>query len=524
MKCLLFFKISFLCGLLIFTNGILFAQDDDMPHGDDFELDCDICHSTEGWAVNPKSLEFKHEDTGYSLLGNHAFIDCRSCHENLILNHIGHACVDCHTDIHKNELGIQCENCHTPANWDNRQDIFKIHETSQFPLIGIHAIVDCQSCHVSEQQREYKNTPVDCKGCHLNNFMQTLNPAHKRAQFDLNCERCHLPNSASWKQTTYNHTETFRLLGGHAKLECIDCHSNVYSGTSTECFTCHQNDYNRTVDPNHVTFGFPTVCEACHNSESWEGTSFDHVSLSGFELNGVHNQIQCIDCHVNNQLTGLARDCYGCHSDDYNLVADPNHNEGGFSQNCITCHSETAWEPATFDHNQTNFALTGAHISTDCADCHQNGQFAGTPTDCFSCHETDYNGVDDPNHVQNNFDKDCTTCHSTNAWEPATFDHNQTNFQLTGAHILINCIDCHENGQFAGTPTECFSCHETDYNSVDDPNHVQNNFNKDCTTCHSITAWEPQILIMPRQVLHSPGRIFLLIAPHVIQRVMQIHG
>jgi len=161
MKLLLFRIIPFLSVLVFVSGKILFAQEvDDMPHGDDFELDCDICHSTEGWKVNPKSLEFKHEETGYPLLGNHAVVDCRSCHETLIFNHIGHACVDCHTDIHKNELGIQCENCHTPTSWDNRQDIFKIHETSQFPLIGIHAIVDCQSCHVSEQQQEYDNAGI----------------------------------------------------------------------------------------------------------------------------------------------------------------------------------------------------------------------------------------------------------------------------------------------------------------------------------------------------------------------------
>jgi nitrate/TMAO reductase-like tetraheme cytochrome c subunit len=41
------------------------------------------------------------------------------------------------------------------------------------------------------------------------------------------------------------------------------------------------------------------------------------------------------------------------------------------------------------------------------------------------------------------------------------------------------------------TPQECFACHESDYNSVSDPNHVANSFSHDCTQCHSTTAWEP---------------------------------
>ena len=36
------------------------------------------------------------------------------------------------------------------------------------------------------------------------------------------------------------------------------------------------------------------------------------------------------------------------------------------------CHNTTQWTGATFDHTATGFALTGAHTSVQCAQCHVN--------------------------------------------------------------------------------------------------------------------------------------------------------
>ncbi|HPG07008.1 MAG TPA: hypothetical protein PKY06_08690, partial [Saprospiraceae bacterium] len=76
------------------------------------------------------------------------------------------------------------------------------------------------------------------------------------------------------------------------------------------------------------------------------------------------------------------------------------------------------------------------------------------------------------------------------AWQPATFDHNKTDFPLTGAHTSVACAQCHTNG-YAGTPTACVSCHQDDYNSTTDPNHKSANFPSDCTACHTTNAWTP---------------------------------
>ena len=459
------------------------------PHGK-MKMDCRSCHNTRDWTVRAQSLSFKHERTGFPLIGAHAKTSCRDCHQDLRFAHIGSSCIDCHTDIHRGQLGDNCQRCHTFANWENRQQVFDQHARTRFPLFGVHAIADCEACHTSDLRDEFVNTPLECQGCHIDAYRQSLDPDHKKAGFSDNCRQCHSVTASGWQVATYQHTQAFPLKGGHQALRCIECHSDQYSNLSQECYACHQTDYQGTREPNHTEFGFLTDCTLCHNEVQWQGSSFDHLTASGFALIEAHNTLKCTQCHQQNQLTGLPRDCFGCHESDYSTVTDPNHAAGGYPRDCTTCHTQTAWTPATFDHNTTDFALTGKHQTVGCAECHVNNVYTGTPKECWSCHEEDYNGVQDPNHLAGAFDHDCTVCHSTNAWQPSTFDHNATQFPLDGAHTSVACATCHAEG-YAGTATDCWSCHQSDYNGVQDPNHITNNFDHDCSTCHSTSAWQP---------------------------------
>jgi hypothetical protein len=90
-----------------------------------------------------------------------------------------------------------------------------------------------------------------------------------------------------------------------------------------------------------------------------------------------------------------------------------------------------------------------------------------------------------------NFSTNCTNCHSENAWEPATFNHDQF-YALRGAHadIANDCAQCH-NSTYTNTPTTCFGCHSDAYNGASNPNHSQLNFSTNCATCHSENAWIP---------------------------------
>ena len=139
-------------------------------------------------------------------------------------------------------------------------------------------------------------------------------------------------------------------------------------------------------------------------------------------------------------------DCFACHEPAFRRATRPSHT--GFPTACKTCHGVSAWQPATFDHNRTTFQLNGAHRSVDCVSCHRNG-YTATPTECFSCHQKDFSGARNPVHA--GFANTCQDCHGVSAWQPATFDHNQTGFQLLGAHRTVECTTCHRTG-YAGTP------------------------------------------------------------------------
>jgi hypothetical protein len=138
------------------------------------------------------------------------------------------------------------------------------------------------------------------------------------------------------------------------------------------------------------------------------------------------------------------------------------------------------------------YVLQGAHaaIANDCSTCH-NGDYSNTPNTCVGCHLADYNATTEPNHQSLQFSTDCAACHAENAWEPATFNHDQTDFPLTGAHTTTNCMECHTQG-YAGTPTDCASCHTPDYNQATNPNHVALGFSTNCATCHTTHPdWSP---------------------------------
>jgi len=107
-----------------------------------------------------------------------------------------------------------------------------------------------------------------------------------------------------------------------------------------------------------------------------------------------------------------------------------------------------------------------------------------------SCHQSDYDTTTAPNHLQAGYPTDCAGCHSTATWLDGQFDHNQTQFPLTGAHQAVACQSCHADGIYAGKDTACVSCHRSDYDATIDPNHLQAGLSTDCTSCHDTVTWQ----------------------------------
>lgn len=456
------------------------------PHGA-ISLPCESCHTSNSWTEMRSDGGFSHDETNFPLIGAHEQIKCASCHRNLKFAETKNQCADCHSDIHRGKLGNQCQSCHTSESWENQQDLFEQHASAGFPLTGVHATTDCNSCHQNQLRDDYTGTPTECAGCHDDDFKSTANPSHVLAGFSTQCETCHSLSANSWQNAHYDHPPEFRLEGGHSNLECQSCHATQFAGTVNECFSCHQSDFQSAPDPDHVSANFDHNCLTCHNTNTWVPATFDH-SETDFQLTGGHSGLQCITCHSDG-YSQVSTDCYSCHSGDFASTDNPNHQANNFDHNCTSCHNTTAWKPSSFDHSATAFALTGAHMTVQCLSCHSSG-YTNTATDCYSCHSSSFLAVSDPNHAANGFSHECQQCHTTTAWTPVNFDHTVTGFLLTDGHAGLQCANCHSGG-YTNTSNDCYSCHSQNFASVTDPNHVTNGFPHDCKQCHSTVAWNP---------------------------------
>ncbi len=459
-----------------------------------FSQNCGACHASSTW----QGATFSHNNTPFPLTGAHINVaPCAQCHKNNLFAGLPTACISCHlTDfngtINPNHVSAgfpqECSLCHSTTNW---QGAAFNHNITPFPLTGAHInVAPCTQCH---KNNVFAGLPTACVSCHLTNFNGTTNPNHVSAGFPQDCNLCH--STTNWQGATFTHNNTpFPLTGAHINVSpCAQCHkNNVFAGLPTACISCHLTDFNGTANPNHVAAGFPQDCRTCHSTIGWTGATFNHNTATKFPLAGAHINASCAQCHKNNVFAGLSTACISCHLTDFNGTTNPSHTAAGFSQDCSLCHSTTNWQGATFNHNNTPFPLTGAHINVSpCAQCHKNNVFAGLSTACISCHLTDFNGTTNPSHPAAGFPQDCSPCHSTTKWQGATFNHNNTPFPLTGAHINVSpCAQCHKNNVFAGLSTACISCHLTDFNGTTNPSHPAAGFPQDCSLCHSTTNWQ----------------------------------
>jgi len=387
-------------------------------------------------------------------------------------------------------LNISCQNCHTVYGWKPIRAVPEFnHNETRYPLRGMHEGVACTACHT---KLVFSNVGNKCADCHAD--------IH-RGKMGAACESCHTVRG--WKvsvEQINQHMNRFPLTGAHAAAACDACHKNGalsnFNAMSTACYSCHQKDYNSAKTPiDHLAAKFSISCEGCHTADSWFTVKFDH-SLTGFPLTGGHAvpPRACEDCHVNNNYALQQTTCYGCHQKDFQNTTNPNHAQQGFATTCESCHTTVAWSPATFDHSKSGFPLTGSHTvpPRQCADCHVNGNYNLTQSTCVSCHLKDFQGTNNPNHVQGGFPQTCETCHTTTAWSPASFDHNKTGFPLSNAHAVPprQCADCHVSGNYNITDTSCVSCHQNDYNNAKTPiDHLAAKFPTTCATCHDTVQW-----------------------------------
>ena len=429
---------------------------------------CRNCHPDHRGLNAPMTdmgaFHFSHESQGYSLKAHQFKSDrtpfaCTDCHTRIDLSQFDvTACKTCHAQIdnsftstHTLTFGNDCLACHDGLDtYGNNFD----HNKFIFPLTGLHAQVACSNCHIGARSPEdLQATAQDCFSCHSGQDTH-------QGRLGSDCGSCHTP--AGWSPAPFDHNlATFKLEGKHVGVDCSGCHVNhILQGTPSDCFSCHQKD-----DKHNNQFGVD--CALCHTTAGWLPVSVNH-DLFAFKLTGKHIRVECSGCHVTGDFTSTPSDCFSCHQRD-----DKHNNQ--FGVNCALCHTTAGWLPVNINHDLFTFKLTGRHASVACTGCHVNGDFKSTPRDCFSCHQQN------DNH-NGRFGRNCAACHSTSGWLPATFDHNLSRFPLTGAHLGLNCTQCHGSGNFQGLSTVCAACHA-------EPAIHAGVFGTDCAQCHNTSNW-----------------------------------
>jgi hypothetical protein len=440
-----------------------------------------------GMLFNPGAL---NAQTGAALGGasSHAEIStqCNLCHVPFwSVTTMADRCVVCHQNVAVQMLvpsplhgvlrqinpNLTCHDCHPEhhggdAPLTDMRAVKFPHNSVGYALTGHKTNTDglpfdCDDCH-AQGYTGFEQTI--CSTCHIQitpGFMQT----HTQ-DYGSDCLACH--DGLDSYGANFDHTGiAFELTGKHAQVACTQCHLKDRSledlqSTPQDCNSCHAEK-----DVHQGRLG--SECGTCHTTDGWTPATFDH-DLSTFKLTGKHAGVACDLCHIDHILQGTPSDCNSCHQKD-----DPHI--GNLGPLCGACHTSDGWTPSTYDHNLSTFKLTGVHSTTACGNCHFDIFFHGTPADCNSCHHQD-----DTHNGQ--YGTSCWSCHTTSGWTPATFDHSLSTFKLTGQHVNVDCLGCHVNGVFQGTPDDCYSCHQKD-------DTHGGKYGTSCGSCHSTSAWKP---------------------------------
>ncbi len=355
----------------------------------------------------------------------------------------------------------------------------------------------CLTCHAEIKKQ------IDAKhGFHFENSRSTC----------ISCHREHLGKDSKitrFEETEFDHAKSgFPLTGKHASIRCEQCHTEkyirsaevqrglsafphkTYLGLDRRCMSCHADRHRGSVSVD---------CQTCHNANTWSLAGFDH-SKTKFALAGKHAAVECVGCHEGARKKGSTdpilfgarpfADCTPCH-------ASP-HGQKFADKSCRSCHSVGGWSfVRSFNHSQTQFPLTGKHVSIPCAKCHaqmesKKGPLVNFATkefrDCQPCHPSP--------HGPGLSSRQCKSCHETSSWSlgPSTpFDHSLTRFALEGKHIGLKCETCHKPQLKSSFPsryflafTKCSECH-ADYHR----GQFASKYGNDCAICHTVGSFKP---------------------------------
>ena len=209
--------------------------------------------------------------------------------------------------------------------------------------------------------------------------------------------------------------------------------------------------------------------------------AYPHLMVSPGALVPAHAELttDCFACHA--PMRGATSDrCIVCHAlPDIGLrttqgAALPKptvkvsfHQELA-EQNCMACHSDHLGTQSTQRSRKLfSHALLRPAMRESCASCHAAPK----------------------NNLHRDLTVGCAQCHSSEAWKPATFEHDKL-FVLDRNHNA-SCVNCHTGNDFSRYT--CYGCHEHTLANVRRKHQeegIQNFAN--CVECHRSASEEPQ--------------------------------
>jgi hypothetical protein len=376
--------------------------------------ECQRCHPDhQGKGFDPSIAEldfYDHESAKFSLIWHQVDyqakpLDCSACHmdDYSTVNNV--LCIECHGSsnrsfitTHLEDFGDQCTDCHDGIDTISDFD----HQETKFPLNGLHSTTACVDCH---QAGEFESQDLECFSCHAE-------PDEHTKLFDTNCIDCH--TSEGWSpaaigEELFNHeTQTPFSLVRHQRdysdqlLVCLDCHTSFeILDVLPQCNQCHQGNSKEFLDEHINQFG--ESCLICHDGID-RYTDFNHDQI--FLLDGEHVDLECGQCHQDQDFIGTANLCIDCHQ-------EPEIHADWFGLKCEYCHTSSGWTPASLISHA--FPLDhGDELETTCETCHSERYFEYT---CFSCHEHERDETID--------------------------DHLRAGISTAD---VIYCVDCHSQG------------------------------------------------------------------------------
>lgn len=474
--------------------------------------ECFSCHSDHHGRkfkiINFNKDKFDHKIAGYELLGKHNVLECAACHKPEFIKvkksqrkefsylDLDIDCRICHEDYHQHTLSANCSSCH---NFDafKPAPLFD-HKKTKYPLLGIHAKIDCDKCHKIEMQNEKKFQHF--AGVQFNSCTNCHKDPHSN-KFGQICQKCHTVESFHniIGLNTFDHGKTnYPLTGKHVSVNCVSCHKGNYTLPikHDRCTDCHTDYHKGQFAKNGVS----PDCAECHNTEGYIKPLYtvERHNKTNFILDGKHQSALCGTCHkkdVEWDFVKMGKTCNDCHADYHK----GQFVKGGVSPGCKECHNTIAFSDAIYSidkHNTTNFPLEGAHLATPCLSCHKSGkewQFKEIGKFCVDCHTNIHKNLIDNKYYPN---QDCKRCHNVSTWHEVNFDHSLTNFPLLGKHNNIACKDCHLfkkndgtiNQKFSGVSDNCLTCHKDVHNHQFDDNDVS-----PCGRCHGFSSWRADL-------------------------------